>query len=160
MPNTTKAAIPATHAVDGVALAASRFIQYEAFQTNRERGHRWTGEVSVTTAPFVVIRRPPISRRQLHLMIPSKGKERRKYGGTTTRHGVRKGDLVRAEMAGRVLIGWVSGDTARQISVSDFDWKRLGQFTASKVQLIRRATGLLVDCPQRVSVYAASSRAS
>ncbi|WZF15368.1 hypothetical protein WKK05_07510 [Nostoc sp. UHCC 0302] len=55
-------------------------------------------------------------------------------------------------MAKRISIGWVSGDTTRQISVSDFDWKRLGQFTASKVQLIRRATGLLVSCPQRLSV--------
>ena len=151
-------AIPATHAVDGVALAASHFIQYELFHSHRERGHHWAGEVQLTSAPFVVMRRPPISRRQLHLMVPAKGGERRKYGGTTTRHGVRKGDLVRAEMAGRVSIGWVSGDTAKQISVSDFDWKRIGQFTASKVQLIRRATGLLVTCPQRLSVYAASSR--
>lgn len=142
--------------VDGVALAASQFVQYEAFQSNRERGHSWTGKVNITTAPFVVIRRPPISRRQLHLMVPSKGGERRKYGGTTTRHGVKKGDLVRAEMAGRVSIGWVSGDTARQISVSDFDWKRLGQFTASKVQLIRRAMGLLVSCPTKLLVKAAS----
>lgn len=151
-------AIPATHAVDGVALAASRFVQYEAFQSGREHGHHWTGEVNITAAPFVVIRRPPISRRQLHLMVPAKGNVRRKYGGTITRHGIRKGDLVKAEMAGRISIGWVSGDTAKQVSVSDFDWKRLGQFTASKVQLIRRATGLLVCCPQRVSVRTASSR--
>jgi RRXRR protein len=151
-------AIPATHAVDGVALAASQFVQYEAFQTNREHGHQWTVQVNITSAPFVVVRRPPISRRQLHLMVPAKGNVRRKYGGTTTRHGVRKGDLVKAEMAGRISIGWVSGDTARQISVSDFDWKRIGQFTASKVQSIRRATGLLVKGPQSVSVHAASSR--
>ncbi|WP_341525374.1 hypothetical protein [Nostoc sp. UHCC 0302] len=85
-------------------------------------------------------------------MVPSIGNVPRKYGGTTTRHGFRKGDLVKAEMAKRISIGWVSGDTTRQISVSDFDWKRLGQFTASKVQLIRRATGLLVSCPQRLSV--------
>lgn len=153
-------AIPATHAVDGVALASSRFVQYEAFQTNRERGHHWTGKVNLTTAPFVVIRRPPISRRQLHLMVPAKGGDRRRYGGTATRHGVRKGDLVRAEMAERVSMGWVSGDTARQISVSDFDWKRIGQFTASKVQLIRRATGLLVSCPQRQSVGLAQCHAN
>lgn len=153
-------AIPQTHAIDGIALASSQFVQYEAFQSGREHGHRWTGEVTITSAPFVVIRRPPISRRQLHLMVPAKGGERRKYGGTITRHGVRKGDLVRAEMAGRVSIGWVSGDTARQISVSDFAWKRIGQFTASKVQLIRRATGLLVCCPRSLSVCAASSRTS
>ncbi len=47
-------------------------------------------------------------------------------------------------MAGRIVYGWVSGDTERQISVSDINWKRLGQFTARKVQLLQRSTGLLV----------------
>jgi len=151
-------AIPATHAVDGIALACSEFVQYEEFHTTNTRGRQWNGSVQITTAPFVVIRRPPISRRQLHLMVPAKGGIRRKYGGTITRHGVRKGDLVQAEMAGRVSIGWVSGDTQKQVSVSDFDWRRIGQFAASKVQSLRRATGLLVNCPQRVSVNAASNR--
>ena len=118
--------IPQTHAVDGIALAASQFIRYEAFHTTTTRGHKWKGGVRITTAPFLVIRRPPISRRQLHLMVPSKGGVRRKYGGTTTRHGVRQGDLVRAEMSGRVSVGWVSGDTQKQVSVSDFDWKKRG----------------------------------
>ena len=63
---------------------------------------------------------------------------------STTRHGVRKGDVVKAEMAGRVSVGWVSGDTQRQISVSDANWKRIGQFTASKVSLIARSTSLVV----------------
>jgi hypothetical protein len=96
-----------------------------------------------TKAPFFVIRRPPISRRQLHLMVPAKGGVRRKYGGTVTRHGVRKGDLVRAEMSGKIQVGFVSGDTERQISVSNPDWKRLGQFSSKKVDLIRRSTGLI-----------------
>ena len=77
-------------------------------------------------------------------MVPSKGGVRRRYGGTTTRHGFRKGDYVKAEMAGRVVKGWVSGDTERQVSVSNADWKRLGQFTAKKVQLLQRSTGLIV----------------
>ncbi len=47
-------------------------------------------------------------------------------------------------MAGRIVYGWVSGDTERQISVSDINWKRLGQFTARKVQLLQCSTGLLV----------------
>jgi hypothetical protein len=136
---------PETHAVDGVGLASSQFIQYR--QLKGKQGW-WEGSAIITPAPFVVIRRPPISRRQLHLMIPTKGGKRRKYGGTTTRHGFRKGDLVKAEMAGRTSIGWVSGDTQKQVSVSDINWKRLGQFTASKVQLLCRATGLLVS-PQR-----------
>jgi hypothetical protein len=136
---------PESHAVDGLALACSEFVKYESFHTANTRGHAWTGSVELTPSVFRVIRRPPISRRQLHLMVPAKGGVRRKYGGTTTRHGVRKGDLVRAEMAGRVCVGWVSGDTQKQVSVSDANWKRLGQFAASKVQLLARANGLVVS---------------
>ena len=133
--------IPETHAVDGVALASSHFVRYR--QLKGKQGW-WEGSVAITPAPFAVIRRPPISRRQLHLMVPSIGGIRRKYGGTTTRHGFRKGDYVKAEMAGRVVYGWVSGDTERQVSVSDINWKRLGQFSAKKTCLVKRSTGLLV----------------
>lgn len=136
---------PESHAVDGLALACSEFVKYESFHTANTRGHQWAGSVQLTPSVFLVIRRSPISRRQLHLMVPAKGGVRRKYGGTTTRHGVRKGDVVRAKMAGRVCIGWVSGDTQKQISVSDPNWKRIGQFTASKVQLKSRANGLVVS---------------
>jgi len=87
-----------------------------------------------------VVRRPPYSRRQLHLMVPAAGGIRRKYGGSTTRHGLRKGDLVNSPKG----IGFVSGDTEKKISVSDASWKRLGQIAASKVVLIRRSTGLIV----------------
>jgi hypothetical protein len=134
-------AIPATHAVDGIALASSQFVQYR--QLKGKQGW-WQGSVSITPAPFAVIRRPPICRRQLHLMLPAKGGVRRKYGGTVTRHGFRKGDYVKAQQAGRVYCGWVSGDTERQVSVSDANWKRLGQFSAKKVQLLQRSTGLIV----------------
>jgi len=135
---------PESHAVDGLALACSELIRYESFHTPSTRGHTWTGFVRLTPSVFRVIRRPPISRRQLHLMVPAKGGVRRKYGGTTTRHGVRKGDVVCAEMASRFYVGWVSGDTQKQVSVSDANWKRIGQFTASKVQLLARANGLVV----------------
>jgi len=144
---------PETHAVDGISLASSPFVQYR--QLKGKQGW-WDGFVSITPAPFVVIRRPPVSRRQLHLMIPTKGGKRRKYGGTTTRHNFRKGDLVKAEMAGRVCVGWVSGDTKKHVSVSDLNWKRLGQFTASKVQLLCRATGLLVSPQRYLSIIGAS----
>lgn len=132
--------IPETHAVDGIALACSAFIQYESFRYANSHGHQWTGEVKVTEPLFKVIRRPPISRRQLHLMVPAKSNIRRKYGGTVTRHGLRKGDLVDSPKG----IGYVSGDTEKQLSVSEASWKRLGQFTAGKVQLIRRSNGLIV----------------
>ncbi len=134
-------AIPETHAVDAVALASSQFVKYRQF---KGRCGYWEGAVQITLAPFTVIRRPPISRRQLHLMIRSKGGVRRKYGGTVTRHGFRKGDYVRAEQAGRIYYGWVSGDTEKQVSVSDGNWKRLGQFSVKKVRLLQRSTGLIV----------------
>lgn len=138
-------AIPQTHAVDGIALAASQFIEYRQWYTTNAHGANWVGKCLITKACFIVIRRPPISRRQLHLMVPSSGGVRRKYGGTVTRHGFRKGDYVRAEQNGRVSTGWVSGDTERQVSVSDINWKRIAQFTARKVQLLKRSTGLLVN---------------
>lgn len=136
---------PAAHAVDGVALAASEFTEYRKFHRLKEDGGDWFGAVQITEAVFKVIRRPPICRRQLHLLQFAKGSKRRAYGGTTTRHGFRKGDLVAAVKAGVEYIGWVSGDTARQVSVSDINWKRLGQFTATKVRLTQRSTGLLAS---------------
>jgi hypothetical protein len=129
-----------THAVDGVAIAASHFVEYRRYHKAREDGADWFGTVSITPALFFVIRRPPYSRRQLHLMVPAKGAVRRKYGGTVTRHGFRKGDLVNSPKG----IGYVSGDTEKQISVSDANWKRLGRISAKKVQLIRRSNGLIV----------------
>ena len=138
-----KEGVPATHAVDGLVLAATQFIDYLPFENSQGHGHCWQGQVEATNAPFFVIRRPPVSRRQLHLMHKSKGGKRRKYGGTTTRHNVRKGDYVEAEKAGVKYEGWCSGDTAKQISVSNAVWKRIGQFTASKVRLLRRSTGLI-----------------
>lgn len=129
-----------THAVDGVAIAASAFVEYRKYHTTQIDGANWFGSVTVTPAVFKVIRRPPYSRRQLHLMVPAKGGLRRKYGGSTTRHGLRKGDLVSSPQG----IGYVSGDTEKQVSVSNANWKRLGQIASSKVQLIRRSNGLIV----------------
>jgi hypothetical protein len=62
-------------------------------------------------------------------MVFSKGGNRRKYGGTVTRHGYRNGDYVEATQGHKTYRGWVSGDTKTQVSVSDFNWKRLGQFS-------------------------------
>ena len=159
-----KEAIPATHAVDGVTLAASEFIDYLPFENSKGRGHCWQGFVKITNAPFFVIRRPPVSRRQLHLMLPSKDGSRRKYGGTTTRHDLRKGDYVEGikakrpqpslQEAGITYQGWCSGDTAKQVSISNAAWKRIGQFTASKVRLLRRATGLICTQEEKFLVAA------
>ena len=149
-----KEAIPATHASDGLTLAASQFIDYLPFENSGGKGHYWQGKVTITDAPFFVIRRPPISRRQLHLMLPSKGGNRRKYGGTTTRHNVRKGDFVEGVKAGITYRGWCSGDTAKQISISNAVWRRVGQFTASKAKLLRRATGLICTQEEKFIVAA------
>lgn len=139
---------PATHAVDGITLASFSFIDYLPFENSEGRGHCWKGNVAITEAPFFVIRRPPISRRQLHLMVFARGGVRRKYGGTVTRHGIRKGDLVVTERKNIEYIGWCSGDTKTQVSVSDSNWKRLGQFSENKTRLLKRSTGLI--CKQLI----------
>lgn len=131
--------IPATHAVDAISLASFAFIDYLPFENSQGRGHCWKGNIAITDAPFFVIRRPPISRRQLHLMVFAKGGKRRKYGGTTTPFGIRKGDLVNY----KGQLGFCSGYTGKSISVSDFNWKRLGRYAASKVELVKHSTGLI-----------------
>jgi len=137
---------PATHAVDGVALASHEFLRYKFLKGD----HGWfEGSVKITDAPFSVIKRPPISCRQLHLMLPAQGGIRRKYGGTVTRHSFRKGDYVESERKGVKFRGWVSGDTRTQVSVSNFDWKRLGQFSAKKTKLLKRNTNLIVKTQTR-----------
>ena len=141
--------IPATHAVDAISLGSFAFIDYLPFENSRGRGHCWQGEITITQAPFFVIRRPPVSRRQLHLMVFAKGGNRRKYGGTITRHhGIRKGDLVITERKGVEYIGWCSGDTKTQISLSNSNSKRLGQFSKNKTRLLKRCTGLI--CKQLI----------
>ncbi|MEO0844374.1 MAG: hypothetical protein AAF063_36735 [Cyanobacteria bacterium J06643_5] len=70
--------IPQTHAVDGIALAATKWIQYGV---TRKKSQGWKGEINLTDTYFIVITRPPVCKRQLHLLQPSKGGKRRKYGG-------------------------------------------------------------------------------
>lgn len=66
-------AVPSTHATESLSLACSQFIKYQPFENSGGRGHTWKGSVQITDALFWVIRRPPISRRQLHLMLSAKG---------------------------------------------------------------------------------------
>lgn len=144
--------IPETHAVDAVTLASSEFVKYQTWEATKSHGASWIGKVNITESQFTILRRPPISRRQLHLMVPSKGGNRRKYGGTVTRHGFRKGDYVEASQGNKTYRGWVSGDTEKQVSVSDQNWKRLGQFSKNKVQLIRRSIGLITTAVKTARV--------
>jgi hypothetical protein len=137
---------PESHAVDGVALAASQFVQYQSFCKGKEHGHEWVGNVEVTPSEFRVITRAEYFRRALHFDNAEKGGVRKRKGGTITPWGLRSGDKVRAEKAGKIVIGWVGGysEVNKVISVYDHNWKRYGQFSVSKVQLIRRDTGLCV----------------
>jgi len=101
-------------------------------------------EIELTPFHFDIVRRPKYSRRKLHLEQPAKRGIRRQYGGTTTPFIFRKGDYVEARQGKKMVRGWVSGYTKKLISVSDFDWKRLGQFVVSKLRLLERSTGLLL----------------
>lgn len=145
--------IPETHAHDGLALACSQFIRYEAFHTANTRGHTWVGSVQITSAPFRVIARPNIYRRQLHFENPESKKPnpnqyRKRKGGTVTPFGFRSGDLVRAEKAGKTCVGWIGGftqtDKSKNVSLYDINWHRIGQFTPNKVKLLKLKCGLLV----------------
>jgi hypothetical protein len=107
------------------------------------KSQAWRGEIQLTDCWFSVLTRPPVCKRQLHLLQCSKGGKRRKYGGSTTRHGFRKGDYVEAVKAGKTYRGWVSGDTATCVSVSDSNWKRISQFSVKNVTLIKRTSGLI-----------------
>ncbi len=151
--------IPETHAVDAVTLACSEFVQYKKWNDAKNHGASWIGKVSVTASQFTVVRRPPISRRQLHLMVPAIGGKRRKYGGTTTRHGFRKGDYVEATQGKKTFFGWVSGDTKTKVSVSNIEWERLGQCVAKKVRLVQRNTGLLVSSTRKLFNLTAKRKA-
>ncbi|MFP4121711.1 MAG: RRXRR domain-containing protein [Coleofasciculus sp.] len=148
---------PETHAVDGVALACGYFVKYVPFTGSNSHGYTHKGRVNITPSPFKIITRPGavkrgkeygFFRRQLHFEVPDKSGIRKRKGGTITPFEVRIGDLVRAEKAGKVYMGYVGGFTdtkkAKNVSVCDYTWKRIGQFTPSKVKLIRRNNGLCV----------------
>jgi len=141
---------PETHAHDGIALAASHFMSFERFHTLNTRGHHWVGQVRVTSAPFRIISRPNLFRRQLHFENPVTDvpNNRKRKGGTVTPFNLRSGDLVKAEKAGKSYTGWIGGytqtDTTRNVSIYDHNWKRVGQFSPNKVKLLQRSTRLCV----------------
>lgn len=139
---------PETHAVDGIALAASQFVAFKRYHKLGEDGAAWFGAVDVTPAPFKVITRPGYFRRALHFDNPEKGGIRKRKGGTATPFGFRCGDLVQAEKAGITYRGWIGGFTnsekTKNVSVYDHNWHRIGQFSVNKVQLIKRSTKLCV----------------
>ena len=143
-----KAQTPQSHAVDGIALASTEFIRFGVTPYVDRDIWDWIGSVTVTDAPFRVITRPAYFRRALHFDNANKGGQRKGKGGTLTPFGVRCGDKVMATQAGKTVIGWVGGYTqtakSQKVSVYDHNWKRLGQYAPSKVQLLRRSNKLCV----------------
>ena len=149
---------PETHAVDGVALACGYFVQYSRHITANTQGYIWKGEVTVTDSVFRIITRPGavrrgkeygFFRRQLHFEVSNKSGTRKRKGGTVTPFGFRVGDLVKASKSEEVFVGYVgyiggftNTDKSQKVSVYDYSWKRIGQFTPSKVKLLRRSNGL------------------
>lgn len=143
-----KAQTPDSHAVDGVALASSSFVRFKRFETKREHGHCWSGQVKITESPFRVIARPGYFRRALHFDNASKGGTRKRKGGTVTPFGYRCGDKVQVTSKGTTFTGWVGGYTntgkSKKLSVYDHNWKRLIQAGLRQVTLVRRSTKLCV----------------
>ena len=148
---------PETHAVDGVALACGYFVQYSRHITSNTQGYLWKGDVNVTDSVFRIITRPGavkrgkeygFFRRQLHFEVPDKSGIRKRKGGRVTPFGFRVGDLVKAAKSQEIVVGYVGGFTntekSQNVSVYDYSWKRIGQFTPSKVKLLRRSNGLCV----------------
>lgn len=134
------------HANDGISLAASRFIKYKAFHTANNHGHHWVGSIQLSSAPFKVITRPQLYRRQLHFENPSKGGTRKRKGGTVTPFGFRSGDLVQATKGKTTVKGYIGGHSKpnKVVSIYNVNWRRIGQFSVSKTHLLKRSNGLCV----------------
>lgn len=141
--------VPETHAVDAVVLASSWFVQYKPFHTANTRGHEWEGAVSITSALFKVISKPRITRRRLHDAVPAACGVRERYGGSITPFNARKGDLLKYSTKSKgeikTVIGYCSGYTGNNLSLSDANWSRIGRFANSKCCILARNTGLVIS---------------
>ncbi|MGQ4646515.1 RRXRR domain-containing protein [Lyngbya aestuarii] len=146
---------PETHAVDGVALACGFFVQYSRHITSNTQGYLWRGNVQITDSVFRIVTRLGavkrgkeygFFRRQLHFLVPDKSGIRKRKGGTVTPFGFRVGDLVKATKKEQQFVGYIGGftctDKSKNVSIYDYSWKRIGQFTPSKVKLLRRSNRL------------------
>lgn len=141
-------AVPETHAVDGIALAASVFVNYKPFHTNNSRGCQWLGSVTITSSIFRVITRPEYFRRALHFDNLLKGGTKKRKGGTVTPFGFRAGDYVEGVKAGITYRGWIGGFTntkgSKKLSIYDANWLRIGQFAVTQTRLLRRSNKLCI----------------
>lgn len=133
---------PATHAIDGVALACHHFIKYVEDKVNQCAD--WFGEVVVTKSQFVIVGRPKYSRRQLHLFQTKKDNIKPRYGGSKTLKKFRKGDLLLYKSRCKTIKGYCSGFTGKELAISDVNWKRLGRFSVNNCNILSRNSGLVV----------------
>ncbi len=146
-------AVEESHSNDGVALATSHFIKWKNWYSSNAHGGYWEGETVITSAPFKVLAKPNVYRRQLHFENPDSHKPnpnqyRKRKGGTITPFSFRSGDFVKAEKAGQIYRGWIGGYTetakSKNLSIYDVNWKRIGQFSPNKVKLLKRSCKLCV----------------
>lgn len=96
-----------------------------------------------TTTGFYVWRRQECSKRQLHLLQPTKGGGRKRHGGTTHPNSdLRKGDIIR--YAGKV-VGYVGGwrRGGKAVSLVGPDGKRIRQAGVGTIKLLARAPHIL-----------------
>lgn len=146
---------PETHAVDGVAIACAHFVKSKRYHKLREDGKAWVGSVNVTSSTFKIITRfgavkrgkqYGFYRRQLHFEVPAKGNVRKRKGGTITPLRLRVGDLVSSTKGKSAVTGYIGGfsEPNKVVSIYDWQWKRVGQFSVSKTKLLRRSNGLCV----------------
>lgn len=140
-----KAQTPESHAVDGIALAASQFTRYQA---NGSDSMDWVGDVDITPSLFRVITRPKYYRRALHFTNPMKGGKRKRKGGTVNPWGHRSGDLIEGVKAGITYRGWVGGFTktvkSKKVSIYDHNWKRVAECSVKTIKFLRRSNKLCV----------------
>lgn len=141
------------HWVGSIELTASSGRRTRRNEANASSSPKGTGEAELRVSPlrtaqspFKVIARPQLYRRQLHFENPGKGRVRKRKGGTVTPFGFRSGDLVEATKGKNTVKGYIGGysEVNKVISIYDVNWKRLGQFSISKTQLLRRSNGLCV----------------
>ncbi|MFB0562578.1 MAG: RRXRR domain-containing protein [Candidatus Lokiarchaeia archaeon] len=93
--------------------------------------------------PFFVWNAYNPVRRQLHKQNPRKGDVRPAYGGTSGKHGIRKGDFIEAAVKGEKIQGWACSFSNTQIGIANFLGKRFAIPTVKNVRLIHRAAGVL-----------------
>lgn len=138
-----------------MALACGYFVQYTRHITSNTQGYIWSCDVNVTDSMFKIITRLGavrrgkeygFFRRQLHFEVPDLSGTRKRKGGTITPFGFRVGDLVKASKSKEIFVGYIGGftntDPTKNVAIYDHTWKRIGQFTSSKVKLLRRSNGL------------------